>query len=101
MTRQEGKTAGSSPLARGLLVVCAVLLDELRIIPARAGFTAVLRTGTASSEDHPRSRGVYSQELSAKVGAFGSSPLARGLLFYSWEYERDIRIIPARAGFTR
>ena len=30
-----------------------------RIIPARAGFTVVVKTDVAVSEDHPRSRGVY------------------------------------------
>ena len=51
--------------------------------------------------DHPRSRGVYGQgQRSTRTGQ-GSSPLARGL---HREHERGrhrVRIIPARAGFTR
>ena len=32
---------------------------EERIIPARAGFTVMLRIVRARKSDHPRSRGVY------------------------------------------
>ena len=53
-----------------------------------------------SMRDHPRSRGVYPHAVLSCSQPFGSSPLARGLLFpgigvicLSW-------IIPARAGFT-
>ena len=49
---------GSSPLARGLRRVPPGLLDESRIIPARAGFTTT--TTRVTRRDHPRSRGVYS-----------------------------------------
>ena len=74
------RIAGSSPLARGLLVVGQYPLQPFRIIPARAGFTLV-RTGVpCGSQDHPRSRGVY-EGPGHPVGWPG-------------------RIIPARAGFT-
>ena len=33
------------------------------IIPARAGFTTPMRSGTLTVADHPRSRGVYSTLL--------------------------------------
>ena len=51
------------------------------IIPARAGFTDLFRSGQAG--DH------------------GSSPLARGLRLVGGVRQVAVRIIPARAGFTR
>ena len=52
----------------------------MRIIPARAGFTAVILCRASTVADHPRSRGVYS--------LYGQGlPMVKG-------------IIPARAGFT-
>ena len=71
-----------------------------RIIPARAGFTRPLEALTRSSQDHPRSRGVYSRPLRALISIQGSSPLARGLLGATREGQKVVRIIPARAGFT-
>ena len=71
---------GSSPLARGLPLDESGRLDPVRIIPARAGFTAndqlrwkghlwiiparagftTARSGSGpTTRDHPRSRGVY------------------------------------------
>ena len=50
---------GSSPLARGLLRGPLAYMRGKRIIPARAGFTVCLTLFPKSSEDHPRSRGVY------------------------------------------
>ena len=50
---------GSSPLARGLHIVCVVFEAHCRIIPARAGFTSPLRRPVPRLRDHPRSRGVY------------------------------------------
>ena len=72
---------GSSPLARGLLLLQQVEAVQAGIIPARAGFTP------------PRpARGTH---------PCGSSPLARGLQYRRARDEADGRIIPARAGFTR
>ena len=50
---------GSSPLARGLLDDAARAAHDARIIPARAGFTAMPARGAGLCSDHPRSRGVY------------------------------------------
>ena len=50
---------GSSPLARGLLHPDIGVVGEVRIIPARAGFTDSQNGGENGVEDHPRSRGVY------------------------------------------
>ena len=72
-------TLGSSPLARGLLRI--PIGDDVarRIIPARAGFTAVEMRRLAPESDHPRSRGVYGYPQNSRVPGVGSSPLARGL----------------------
>ena len=64
---------GSSPLARGLLLIRSIAVAMSGIIPARAGFTTPLPGVFGVDGDHPRSRGVYFRP----------------------------RIIPARAGFTR
>ena len=91
---------GSSPLARGLLLRLGVPSRVIRIIPARAGFTAGLSASTAFGWDHPRSRGVYYPTLGFLVPQRGSSPLARGLHIDRLQQEKAGRIIPARAGFT-
>ena len=91
---------GSSPLARGLLAATVTASAEAGIIPARAGFTAVLRENGGRVGDHPRSRGVYRLERIEQDVTEGSSPLARGLLHGLPEGDDDRRIIPARAGFT-
>ena len=92
---------GSSPLARGLLPVGARQRDDVRIIPARAGFTSPPFRARCSRRDHPRSRGVYRFTVSAPRTGAGSSPLARGLRGLRARQVRGGRIIPARAGFTR
>ena len=98
---EERRGSGSSPLARGLPdAVMARVADE-RIIPARAGFTTCVSTGTRSVGDHPRSRGVYWRSPLPPPTAAGSSPLARGLPKAALGCREHLRIIPARAGFTR
>ena len=92
---------GSSPLARGLLAVDEGPVGEGRIIPARAGFTTTTPTTGRRRGDHPRSRGVYTRLGAWKHEADGSSPLARGLQHAALENREGVRIIPARAGFTR
>ena len=72
---------GSSPLARGLRVASAV------------------RASTWT--DHPRSRGVYLLDSADRIIGPGSSPLARGLRGAEVGAPAALRIIPARAGFTR
>ena len=99
-TRGTGRTGGSSPLARGLLVEADLLQDERRIIPARAGFTSVSALPADTVWDHPRSRGVYQFHAGHVSDPLGSSPLARGLRRRSSPMPCRVRIIPARAGFT-
>ena len=71
------------------------------IIPARAGFTLGRWFWAARRGDHPRSRGVYAGRRETTIGTRGSSPLARGLRSRARALIRPIRIIPARAGFTK
>ena len=91
---------GSSPLARGLLIVGSPRELDRRIIPARAGFTWRRRAACYCAADHPRSRGVYPGRLRPSSTRSGSSPLARGLLNNRHKKAIARRIIPARAGFT-
>ena len=91
---------GSSPLARGLRLDTDAVGVRMRIIPARAGFTARHRCGWRAYADHPRSRGVYAWPLELFTLCDGSSPLARGLLKGINVQRARNRIIPARAGFT-
>ena len=92
--------SGSSPLARGLPDVLLADATDLRIIPARAGFTDTHQYRYARSSDHPRSRGVYAPRSDPSEFRWGSSPLARGLPFPNTPSRNPSRIIPARAGFT-
>ena len=71
--------AGSSPLARGLLLGAEGGEFGAGIIPARAGFTKVPVVYQHNHEDHPRSRGVYGSFVTGQDRIPGSSPLARGL----------------------
>ena len=91
---------GSSPLARGLPPGDWVGTSCPRIIPARAGFTALASHTRCSFGDHPRSRGVYISPGILRSSASGSSPLARGLLVDEDRLPLTGWIIPARAGFT-
>ena len=92
---------GSSPLARGLRVQERAPENILRIIPARAGFTCESGHVECDVEDHPRSRGVYIALAISTLTEAGSSPLARGLHREIMVRPTEMRIIPARAGFTR
>ena len=76
------------------------MATHTRIIPARAGFTVGSHCAPESSEDHPRSRGVYSRLDNFLWWCNGSSPLARGLPLAKAAAMARRRIIPARAGFT-
>ena len=70
------------------------------IIPALAGNTFFFWTGAAIPQDHPRSRGEYSQGLSGLHQRGGSSPLSRGIRRAASDVCSGLRIIPALAGNT-
>ena len=91
---------GSSPLARGLQGRGGGRVSKHRIIPARAGFTQLVRCAINFAQDHPRSRGVYPHLIWLDCMSVGSSPLARGLPSPRGASSEPERIIPARAGFT-
>ena len=91
---------GSSPLARGLPAMNPIITTAMGIIPARAGFTVGWLPARRLGRDHPRSRGVYTDQPVSVSSASGSSPLARGLLVRAVHGRTHRRIIPARAGFT-
>ena len=99
--RRATTCGGSSPLARGLRGVAEEGGDGGGIIPARAGFTGGAVAEAGAEQDHPRSRGVYRTPGTGRRKVLGSSPLARGLLRSRARAPIVIRIIPARAGFTR
>ena len=98
--RDLAQRRGSSPLARGLHPGPRREHLPLRIIPARAGFTAVSVGRDVQSGDHPRSRGVYVDAPTLQPRPKGSSPLARGLRAVATGRAQAGGIIPARAGFT-
>ena len=96
----ERNGIGSSPLARGtLLLLLGQALVE-RFIPARAGNTMPPALGWRSRTVHPRSRGEHFFSCSARRSLNGSSPLARGTLPASLPALLHPRFIPARAGNT-
>ena len=92
---------GSSPHTRGLLLVGARERDNVRIIPARAGFTVPGLNTCLPVMDHPRTRGVYYPSVRVSGIMSGSSPHTRGLRPHHPHRPAGPRIIPARAGFTR
>ena len=98
--RGDPEKPGSSPLARGLHELRDIARQDIRIIPARAGFTPCKPAPGRDDTDHPRSRGVYDCAWVPVAQCLGSSPLARGLPAAAHMSAFPARIIPARAGFT-
>ena len=94
-------SSGSSPLARGTLLVSAIVARKSRLIPARAGNTALTGTRSPTFTAHPRSRGEHAFEKATGYDVFGSSPLARGTPGYTAGVRGSRRLIPARAGNTK
>ena len=92
--------AGSSPLSRGIPGAPTMIVLVIRIIPALAGNTFLLRPNHPPRGDHPRSRGEYTESRSANGLQQGSSPLSRGIRRPKPRQNAGARIIPALAGNT-
>ena len=91
---------GSSPLARGTLLIGGAAEPYTRLIPARAGNTPHALMPRYPSSAHPRSRGEHVFDCRSQKVRGGSSPLARGTLGSFARAECQRRLIPARAGNT-
>ncbi len=75
-------------------------VDELRLIPARAGSTSSPAPTVSSTRAHPRSRGEHTCQAPSAPRYAGSSPLARGARPADVRSSMPARLIPARAGST-
>ena len=92
---------GSSPHARGTLLVVVARAGGERFIPACAGNTAPRPSAVRSPAVHPRMRGEHGIGRLSVRSSTGSSPHARGTQRrYSVEQPRS-RFIPACAGNTQ
>ena len=92
--------AGSSPPARGTLVVKAMQPVAGRFIPACAGNTSRKRDIRMPGTVHPRLRGEHSEIADSTAAPSGSSPPARGTLRQIKKCGVLPRFIPACAGNT-
>ena len=95
-----GAICGSSPLTRGKPARLDAEIARLRLIPAHAGKTRVLRTSRLSRWAHPRSRGENDLLARLDMNELGSSPLTRGKRRGVEPPEAHERLIPAHAGKT-
>ena len=92
---------GSSPHARGALILECLGHASDGIIPACAGSTCVCHVSSKLCWDHPRMRGEHTRERKDMSTTIGSSPHARGARTMN-RIEVDYNgIIPACAGSTR
>ena len=92
--------SGSSPHTRGAPAPSGPLRGSLRIIPAYAGSTSMVRKPASRATDHPRIRGEHLAGLGRIIGGVGSSPHTRGAPAPSGPPRGSSRIIPAYAGST-
>ena len=98
---QPQSSAGSSPHARGTLLMLSGVRFIDRFIPARAGNTHTRAVKLRKNTVHPRTRGEHKSELGSFVSQSGSSPHARGTQRYRHNRRAKVRFIPARAGNTQ
>ena len=94
------KGFGSSPRVRGTQRPHKAHLPGNRIIPARAGNTAISYSAAKHSSDHPRACGEHGAASCRPILLFGSSPRVRGTRWAMRLLSVNMRIIPARAGNT-
>ncbi len=98
--RKPRALSGSSPLARGGRGSRVAKHRRRRLIPARAGRTALRSRCRSPRQAHPRSRGADHYRLADTTAATGSSPLARGGRACDGDELVELGLIPARAGRT-
>ena len=89
--RRTTRCRGSSPHARGALLLDILLPQGLGIIPACAGSTRRGTRCSGTSRDHPRMRGEHNLTNASALRGPGSSPHARGA-------QVRVRLLAARAG---
>ena len=95
------RSAGSSPLTRGILSVFFLAVHTPGFIPAHAGNTGRQALPSGRLQVHPRSRGEYRIAPFSMVAPAGSPPLTRGIQTgENFEYTSS-RFTPAHAGNTR
>ena len=89
---------GSSPRVRGTAIAYGVTIDQLGIIPARAGNSCCRAPRWLTRRDHPRACGE--QAMSSRIVSCmsGSSPRVRGTAHAPARARARAGIIPARAG---
>ncbi len=92
------RSGGSSPRVRGKLEVPVRVVDEDRLIPARAGKTAAACSPARSA--HPRACGENQKNPLAVAPMRGSSPRVRGKHTTPTRWPWRTGLIPARAGKT-
>ena len=91
---------GSSPLTRGKRGHPGSPLRHTGLIPAHAGKTTCGRAPRSACRAHPRSRGENVNEVLARRGDLGSSPLTRGKRRRTRFTSSRCGLIPAHAGKT-
>ena len=91
---------GSSPHARGARRLGVAKHNQVGIIPACAGSTALAACPRRSRRDHPRMRGEHALRFPPLKYLQGSSPHARGALDVVAVEVGPYGIIPACAGST-
>ena len=97
---QCGAAPGSSPRARGTLVLAVVVGELARFIPASAGNTCAMKPERVSPAVHPRERGEHHDREGGGAERAGSSPRARGTRVALQPEGAGGRFIPASAGNT-
>ena len=97
---EQWHTTGSSPHARGTLIVRTISLVYAGIIPACAGNTKHVIAKRQLHGDHPRMRGEHGSRWRSNRLFRGSSPHARGTPLVIRLSCESLGIIPACAGNT-
>ena len=89
---------GSSPRERGTHPPWRRYIDNVRIIPARAGNASATIPAMSIQSDHPRASGERRPAIPTDANRSGSSPRERGTPRGAPARLGPVRIIPARAG---